>query len=124
MLLHVLHKDRFSKYLKINTTTSSKKTTCICHYGPNHRSEVLINFMYPILLLTAHIFTIVFFPVLSHSIYFYPPATKQTSKCTLYIFSQQSMLFHVHWECHKDISKQNYMYTKHYILKEIMSVFC
>lgn len=61
MLLHVLHKNRFSKYLKINNTTSSKKTSCICHYGPHHRPEVLINFMYPILLLTAHIFTIIYF---------------------------------------------------------------
>jgi len=124
MLLNVLHKDRFSKYLKINS--SSKKTSCICHYGPHNRSEVLINFLYPILLLTVHIFTIVFFPLLFHSVYFYPPATKQTSKCTLYIFSQQSCCVISRYVGNViRIFQNKIICTQSTIcLKEIISVFC
>lgn len=121
--MHVLHKDRLSKYLKINNTTSSKKTSCICHYGPHHRPEGLINFMYPILLLTAHIFTIIYFLCCLILFIFIPLLLiRLLNVFYIHIFSAIMLLFHIHWECHKDIWKQNYMYTNCCVLKEILFI--
>jgi hypothetical protein len=125
MLLQVLHKNRFSKYLKLNPNTSSKKKSCICHYDPHHSSEVHINFIYPILL-QQHIFLQLFSFLCSLILFISIPLllSRLLNVLHTYFLSNHAVLFHVCWECHKDISKQNYMYTKHHILKEIMSVFC
>ena len=124
MLFHVLHKDKFSKYQKMNTTSSSKKTSRICHYGLNHRPEV-INFMYPILLVTVHILQLFCF-LCCFILFISIPLLLSRLLNVLYTYlpSNHAMLFHTHWECHKDILKQNYMYINHYTLKEIMNVCC